>query len=160
MTQPPTPHSQGLLLGPAWPASGAPKAVGRHRGRRLLLALTLAGSLAGTSVGGVAQAADARTTSAGRAPESCTPSSGYTDCVVFRATGDWQSFTLPKNADSVRTHLWGGGGSGTTRGIGGAGGYTTGVLGGSAGQELLLAVGEGGQMSGPGSGGLGSWTRR
>jgi hypothetical protein len=145
---------------PPAPARPRPKRSAQRedtpmRGRRLAgaSALVLAGSLAGTFLGSTAQAQDSGGT---RAAQACTPSSKYSECLAFTATGSWQSFTFPAGVDHVRVHMWAGGGAGTAEGDGGGSGYTSAVITGSPGQELQLAVGEGGQSGGPGGWGAGS----
>lgn len=125
------------------------------RGRRLAgaSALVLVSSLTGTFLGGTAQAQNAWGT---RAAQACTPSSEYSECLAFTATGSWQSFTFPAGVDYVRVHMWAGGGAGAAQGDGGGSGYTTAIITGSPGDEVQLGVGEGGRPGGAGSGGWGA----
>ena len=82
---------------------------------------------------------------------ACTPTSGFTNCVIITYSGADQTLTIPANVLSVQARVWGAAGGGTNiargydfQGGGAGGGYATGTLAVTSGQTLTVVVGQGG----------------
>lgn len=92
---------------------------------------------------------------AGLLPEAaaavtCTPSTGYTNCVRLTFSGANQTWTVPAGVEAIKLQVWGAGGGGIdsdywpSGSTGAAGGYSEGILPVKAGNQLTAVVGGGG----------------
>ncbi len=145
----PAPHSQ-------WSASPFRHSPTRARGRtaRTLVAMwamvvpvvTVAGT---ASVAALAMSV-ASAPAASAATVTCTPDSGFTNCVRVTYSGANQSWTVPAGVEAVKIQAWGAGGGGldSSHWSGGAtgasGGYSEGIQPVKAGDVFAVVVGGGG----------------
>jgi uncharacterized repeat protein (TIGR01451 family)/LPXTG-motif cell wall-anchored protein len=87
---------------------------------------------------------------AAAATVTCTPSTGYTNCVRLTFSGANQTWTVPAGVEAVKLQVWGAGGGGIdsdywpSGSTGAAGGYSEGILPVKAGNQLTAVVGGGG----------------
>ncbi len=87
---------------------------------------------------------------AAAATVTCTPSTGYTNCVRLTFSGANQTWTVPAGVEAVKLQVWGAGGGGIdsdywpSGSTGAAGGYSEGILPVKAGNLLTAVVGGGG----------------
>ena len=88
---------------------------------------------------------------------SCTPSTGYANCLRFTYDGADQAFTVPTGVTALFVKAWGAGGGGNGKtattapvtvapwyGSGGAGGFVSGTVAVTPAQALSVVVGQGG----------------
>ncbi|WP_425824799.1 Ig-like domain-containing protein [Streptomyces fractus] len=92
---------------------------------------------------------------------SCTPTSGNTQCQAFTYQGSDATFTVPEGVTSLDVTMWGGQGGKSVSASGGYGGLASGTVQVTPGQELVVKTGgaggngdgKGGAYPGGGNGG-------
>ncbi|MFI6645639.1 FG-GAP-like repeat-containing protein [Streptomyces sp. NPDC050504] len=121
--------------------SGA-SSVNRRKLRTGAGAMVIA-ALTGGFLTGFVPASHADETPGNSGGTACTPSEGYTDCLVFAPGAVPETFTVPERVDKLDVHMWGAGGSSASDSRGGGGGYVHASVPVAEGAEVGVKVSAG-----------------